>query len=410
VREFHAKCRLLEWKEIGSLDIRTDTFQYLLFGAEQPLTTFRYSTFLYRRTTMKSTILQTAVVCVLAAMDPTFAQTNAVLPLPASTVSTIPGNGDVNPYGVAFVPRGSAATVGAEDILVTNFNNSQNLQGTGSTIMRVNSLGQVSQFFSASSRNKSGLTAAIGVLGNGTVIVGNLPTADGTSATAQAGSLSFIDRNGNFLGDIVDPTLVNGPWGMAIHDSSSGQAQAFVSNVLTGAITRFDIVYSLTNNTMTVTKATIVGSGFNHRADPAALELGPSGLAFDAVHNLLYIASSADNAIYVLANAGTATASLGTGTLVYQDFQHLHGPLQMVLAPSGHLLVANSDGSNVDPNQPSELVEFTTAGQFIGQTPVDRNNGGAFGLALANVGFGLVRLAYIDDNANTLTMVTTLMH
>lgn len=37
----------------------------------------------------------------------------------------------------------------------------------------------------------------------------------------------------------------------------------------------------------------------------------------------------------------------------------LRGPLMLATALNGHLLVANSDGYNVDPNQPSEIVEFT---------------------------------------------------
>ena len=65
-------------------------------------------------------------------------------------VSTVPPNGDVNPYGVAFVPQGFQSGAGplrAGDILVSNFNNSMNLQGTGTTIVRVTSRGAVSTFF-----------------------------------------------------------------------------------------------------------------------------------------------------------------------------------------------------------------------------------------------------------------------
>ena len=50
--------------------------------------------------------------------------------------STVPSNGDVNPYGI--VDR--AASVGSlvrGDILISNFNNSENLQGTGTTIVQV---------------------------------------------------------------------------------------------------------------------------------------------------------------------------------------------------------------------------------------------------------------------------------
>src|SRR5271169_133797 len=50
--------------------------------------------------------------------------------------STVPHNGDVNPYGVAVVPRSIGSLVKG-DVLVSNFNNSANLQGTGTTIVQV---------------------------------------------------------------------------------------------------------------------------------------------------------------------------------------------------------------------------------------------------------------------------------
>ncbi len=356
---------------------------------------------------MKSTVFRAVVLCGSVAVCTASAQTK-ILPLAPAAVSTVPGSGDVNPYGVAFVPRTVSPGTGlqAGDVLVSNFNNVQNLQGTGRTIVRVTPSGQVSQFFSGP---QSGLTAALGVLANGTVIVGNLPTADGTAATVQAGSLAFIDRNGNLLGSIFSTSVVNGPWGLAINDSNNGQAQVFVSNVLNGTIVRLGVVYSFSNTVVAVNSAVTIGSGFSHRTDPAALVLGPAGLAYDALHGVLYVASSSDNAIYALANAGTATASLGAGTLAYSDPVHLHGPLALASVPNGHLLVANSDGSNADPNQPSELVEFTTAGQFIAQYSLDPNNGGAFGVGLFNIGWGTVRLAAVDDNQNQLKLWTTVI-
>src|SRR5580700_1595308 len=67
-----------------------------------------------------------------------------VLPFPAQTVSTIPSNGDVNPYGVAFVPKGfpTGGTLNPGDLLVSNFNDSANIQGTGTTIIDIPSSGQ----------------------------------------------------------------------------------------------------------------------------------------------------------------------------------------------------------------------------------------------------------------------------
>jgi hypothetical protein len=110
-------------------------------------------------------------------------------------------------------------------------------------------------------------------------------------------------------------------------------------------------------------------------------------------------------------NAGSrADANEGTGTIIFQDLTHLHGPIDLAMAPNGHLIVANSDGSNADPNQPSELVEFTINGQFVAQYSVDANNGGAFGVGLTTIGGGAaIRFAAVDDNANTLTMWTTVL-
>ena len=54
--------------------------------------------------------------------------------------STVPRNGDVNPYGVAVIPR-STGHLRQGNILVSNFNNAGapptgNLQGTGSSIVQ----------------------------------------------------------------------------------------------------------------------------------------------------------------------------------------------------------------------------------------------------------------------------------
>jgi hypothetical protein len=179
-------------------------------------------------------------------------------------------------------------------LVVSNFNNNQNLQGTGTTILRVDKAGNTSTFYTSPAL---GLTAAIGVLSDGLVLIGNLPTADGTSATVQPGRLAVLDRNGNFLGTIGTLPVVNGPWGMAVSDTGNGvygTAHVFVSNVLSGVISRFDLSYTATSLSAT---ALVLANGFSHRTDPAALVLGPSGLTYDAIHDTLYVASSTDNAI-----------------------------------------------------------------------------------------------------------------
>ena len=52
--------------------------------------------------------------------------------------STIPENGDLNPYGIAFVPDGfpSGGVISPGDVLVSNFNDIMNCQGRGTTIIQ----------------------------------------------------------------------------------------------------------------------------------------------------------------------------------------------------------------------------------------------------------------------------------
>ncbi|HZT98296.1 MAG TPA: hypothetical protein VFA10_01480, partial [Ktedonobacteraceae bacterium] len=47
----------------------------------------------------------------------------------STIASTVPGNGDVNPYGTVVVQH-SVGKLTQGDVLVSNFNNKANLQGT----------------------------------------------------------------------------------------------------------------------------------------------------------------------------------------------------------------------------------------------------------------------------------------
>ena len=95
---------------------------------------------------MSTRLLVASLVLLLLPATLLRAQNNnqAFLPAQVRVVSTIPPNGDLNPYGVATVPQQfpMGATVNPGDILVSNFNNSSNLQGTGTTIVRIQAEGQ----------------------------------------------------------------------------------------------------------------------------------------------------------------------------------------------------------------------------------------------------------------------------
>src|ERR1700688_4846760 len=148
-------------------------------------------------------------------------------PSPTFSDSTVPPNGDVNPYGVAFVPHGFpiGGPLRAGDIIVSNFNNSANLQGTGTTIVKVNNGSAPTVFFQG--QQGLGLTTALAVLKSGFVLVGNLPSLDGSgSCVAESGpnqnvgqgGLLIIDKNGNLVTTLTDANLLNGPWDLTLVD------------------------------------------------------------------------------------------------------------------------------------------------------------------------------------------------
>lgn len=194
--------------------------------------------------------------------------------------TTVPSNGDINPYGLVRVPR-SMGKLQEGDYLVSNFNAASNLQGTGTTIVEVSPAGALSVFSQIDATSLPGpcpggvgLTTALAVLRTGWVIVGSLPTSDVTSATAQAGCLIVLDSWGTPV-ETIQGSLINGPWDMTWLDSDT-QAALFVTNVLNGTVSANGNVVNqgtvvrvnlfVSEKTMPFLESlTVVGAGFPER-------------------------------------------------------------------------------------------------------------------------------------------------
>lgn len=349
-----------------------------------------------------SMILLAASAGLAAAFQPVQAQ-DAFIPKLVNS-STVPSNGDLNPYGVAFVPAGFPAggLIASGDVLIANFNSSANIQGTGTTITQFTPTGAIALPKAAATFFTSalpGLSTALGVLKGGFVLVGNVPTTDGTAATIGQGAIQVIDRRGNVVQTWTDPTLLDGPWDLTVEDHGTW-AQVFVSSVLNGIVSRFDI--AVTGQGVTILKQTQVAGGYTHVPNPGAVVLGPTGLAFDGETDTLYVASTADNTIYAVHNAGRRSDGVGPGAIVFSD-PHLRGPLALRFAPNEHLLTANGDAINGDPLHPSEIVEFTKSGHFVRAYNVDPAQGGAFGIDTVLHG-GAFNYAVVDDNTNSISV------
>jgi hypothetical protein len=337
--------------------------------------------------------------------------------------STIPANGDLNPYGVTFVPPGfpSGGIISTGDVLVSNFNDLNNCQGQGTTIIQFTpsnpsnsvapgvapgSPGNATTFFSSS---QLGLSTALGVLKGGFVIVGNVPSGPEVggmcSPVASPGVLQVIDRNGNLVATWTDVSpggnIYGSPWDLTIANDKGSTAQLFVSNVLTGTVGRLDLAVG--PSSVTIQRSFVVAQGYFFGTDPAAFVVGPTGLALDPAGDL-FVASTKDNEIFKVPNASKVVPPPPTtGSVVFSD-PHLRGPLALVFTPIGTLLTANGDAVNGDPTNPSEIVEFTAAGEFVRQSDIEATQGGAFGLAaITTKGAPIIfNFAAVDDITNSV--------
>jgi hypothetical protein len=330
---------------------------------------------------------------------------------PTFSDPTPPANGDVNPYGVAFVPEGFPhGLLHPGEIIVSNFNAASNLQGTGTTIVKVNNDASPTLFFQGEAG--LGLTTALGALKGGFVLVGNLPSLDGTgtcnaeSGPAQnvgQGGLLVIDNNGTLVTQFTSASLLNGPWDLAVKDEGQ-RALVFVANALSGSVTRLDLRVAGgqgKQRRLVVDGETQIASGYLHRCDSAAFVLGPTGLALDEHTDTLYVSSTGDNAIFAIPKASGRKTDGGMGQIVVNDQTHLHGPLGLVLAGNGDFISTQGDAVNADASHPSEVVEFTHQGQFVSEFSVDATAGSAFGIALRQLENGFV-FATVDDNTAVL--------
>jgi DNA-binding beta-propeller fold protein YncE len=329
--------------------------------------------------------------------------------------STVPANGDVNPYGVALIPRTTGSLVQG-NFLVSNFNNAptpQNTggqQGTGTTIVQMQPNGSMELFAqidpsSVSCPGGVGLTTALVALRSGFVVVGSLPTTDGTAATAQAGCLLVLNSKGKVV-RTISGHHINGPWDMTAVDGGEIFA-LFVTNVLNGTVagggnlvnkgTVVRLVFVVDDGAPQLLDSSIIAAGFPERTDPAALVIGPTGVAFDPATGNLLVADSLDNRIAAIPNALFRSQTAGTGRTVSAGGA-LNDPLGVSL--SGHdLFVANgNDGNIVEVN--------IRTGRQIDVDLVDSSGGPPPG---AGALFGLWALKgevyFVDDATNTFNLL-----
>lgn len=332
----------------------------------------------------------------------------------SKVASTVPANGDVNPYGIAFVPA-STGKLKAGEMLISNFNAKEGAkesgQGTGTTIVQVSTAGKLTPFATIDAKalpgpcpGGVGLTTALNVLPGGYVVVGSLPTTNGKTATAKYGCLIVLDSEGKAIKTIASKNI-QGPWDSTAKSEGS-KTTLFVSNALNGGavagtnpinnstVLRIDLE-SGEGEAPKVTSEQVVAKGIPWVDSAEALVLGPTGLAL-ASDGTLYVASTQNDKILAISEAATRTTAVPSGGTVVSAGGHLKEPLGMALAPNGDIITTNGGNGN--------MVETTPSGQQSAVQTADEKTGAGslFGLAISPSGNSIY---YVDDGENTLDVL-----
>ncbi len=324
--------------------------------------------------------------------------------------STVPANGDQNPYGVANVPFSTGALV-AGDTLVSNFNASNNLQGTGTTIVQVAPTGGVTVFAQLDPNLPGcpggvGLTTALVVLRDGYVVVGSLPVSDDGSGTPMAGCLIVLDSHGAPV-ETWAGHGINGPWDMTSVQLFGPFAELFVSNVLNGTVAAAGNVvnqgtvlrlgvFDPPGRAPILFASSTVATGFAEQLNSTALVLGPTGVALEP-DGTLAVADTVHNRIAAVPFATSRLIPASGGGLTLSQGGALNGPLGLTRVPNGDLVAVNANDG--------KAVELTPWGTQVDSPTIDPfdSGGDLFGLTVAPGGNGLL---FVDDNgaANSLDL------
>jgi hypothetical protein len=311
-----------------------------------------------------------------------------------------PATGDVNPYGLD-VAKVTSGKISAGDLVVCDFNDSANVQGTGNAILA--------------------LHPAIGSKPRSIAHTGSLL---GCNALALAPSgpiwLAAFAANDN---PIFTPagmqltTLSNGPWHHPFGEAfvppvNNVSVPAFyVSNAGDGSLVR---VYVFPGPTF---RFTVIATGFPVNGGAPGSILSPSGLNYDnsSGKDRLYVVDGTNNTLYAINHISEiATNGIsvhghifsgrdGFDAHVIYSGAPLNGPISSAILPGGNIVVGNT----LDPNGKNLMVEISPAGKLLDVKNVDTGAAGAlFGMVATGTAPGNTQLYFNDDNDNTVKVLS----
>lgn len=325
--------------------------------------------------------------------------------------STVPSNGDTNPYDMAVVPFSKGKLV-AGDVLVVNFNNAEGVAGAGTTVVEIDpSTGTTSTFY-------QGTKTVVGPIGiainptNDIVWLGDYGPVNAAGVyDGASANVAVITPTGHLAATYDNQatgfSAFEGVWGMA-ESEHDGHVSFYWTNAGDGTtgsgggvVWRIDPLAGVAGQPLQ-SSYQFVGGGFgyvNSSGTTAATAGGPQGMAYDARNGTLYVTDDATNEIIAIADAA------GNGpftTHVVASGGMLDSPQNIAINPTnGDLLVVNGAGNN-------DLLEYTPAGKLVAWRDLlpDQQAGALFGLSATITSAHQLVIYFDDDDTNSLWSLT----
>ncbi len=308
-----------------------------------------------------------------------------------------PVTGDLNPYGLD-IAKVSSGKITKGDLVVCNFNDSANVQGTGTSIVALHPVVGSRPIHIINNEELTGCNALamspVGPVWNAAFSDNDNPIVSGSGALVTA--------------------LSNGPWhhpfGQAFVPPVNGSSVPafYVSNAGDGSLVR---IYIFPGPTF---KFSVIATGFPINGGAPGSILGPSGLNYQPLNDRLYVVDGANNTLYAIDHVSEITAGgivvhdqTFSGPLAFDAHVIFHGaplngPISSALLAGGNIVLGNT----LDPNGKNLMVEVSPTGQLLDVKNVDAGTAGAiFGMVATGSTAATTKLYFNDDNANQVWVV-----
>lgn len=305
-----------------------------------------------------------------------------------------PVTGGQNPYGLDISPVTSGG-INQGDLVVCDFNDRANVQGTGNSIIALSPVPGSSPRHIFSGPKLRGCTE-------------NVQTSGGEIwATAfTAPDILELSGAGSVLATIEG---YPGPFGITVAQDGGarGTSVFYESDARSGDVIRLVVT------TAGYTQAQVIATGFAVNGGAPGTELGPGGLQYERSADRLWVVDGANNTIVAINNVssvpahGITVASNGLtfggayakrADLVYWGMP-LNGPISSALMPNGNIVVGNT--TNV--NGFNLMIEVTLLGHVVDIRNVDKGPAGAiFGMVATPSG----EIYFNDDNSNSVVLLS----